>query len=124
MEVVGRRRYELNAATEYELPDTEGNDIKRDDGERVGVQRGGKCQRQIDAKDQAAQRGTEHLEGARNQAAEKSRRDGASCRVAIQVPQTRVEQGAGEWRQPAIVVNRLVTGNESFDEFAHGFDEF
>ena len=124
MKIVGRRRYEFNAAAEYELSDAEGNDIKRDDGERVRVQGGGECQRQVDAEYQAAQCGAEHLEGARNQAAEKSRRYGARCRVAIQVPQARVEQGAGKRSQPAVVVNRLVSGNESFDEFAHGFHEF
>jgi hypothetical protein len=44
--------------------------------------------------------------------------------MAIQVPQAWVEQGAGKRGQPAVFVNRLVSGNESLDEFAHGFHEF
>ena len=123
-EIVGRRCDEFDAAAEYELADTESRDIQRHDGEGVGVEGGGQRQRQVDAKDQAPQRRTKHLEGARNQSAEQPGSHCAGSGMAIQMPQPWMQQRIGERRQPAVAMHSLVAGKKASNEFAHDPYEF
>ena len=58
--------------------------------------------------------------GPGNQPAEHARGHRAGGRMAVQVPQPRVQQRIAEWPQPAVVVNRLVVGQVFFQVLAHG----
>lgn len=70
----------------------EGEDVDRYDREGVGVQRGEKGQREIDPEQKAADRRAEHLEWPGDQATEQPHCNRSGGRMAVEMPQARVEQ--------------------------------
>jgi len=97
-----RRRYEDCIAAHDGLPDPVGEDVQRDKGDRVGIERGEDGERQIDAENDGAQCRADHLERRGQQAAEQPGRHAACRRAPIQVPQARMQQRIAKRRQPAV----------------------
>jgi len=111
---------ETGAVAGRQAADLVRDQIQRDNGERVGVQGDEHRQRQIDTENQRADRRAEHLERTGNQSAEHPRRHRAGRRMAVEVPQPRMQQRIAERPQPAVPVHRLVVGQVSFQVLAHG----
>ena len=61
-----------------------------------------------------------HLQRARDQTAEHPDRHRTGRRVAVQVPQARMQEGGREGPQPAVLADAAVVGKKAFEELAHG----
>ena len=116
---IGRRNEITVPVAEDKLTDTERDEVERNDRQRVGIQRGNQRHGQIDPKDQATNGGSKHLQRTRDQSAEKPNTNGTGRRVAIEMPQTRMQQSIGKGCQPAITTDGLVIGQETMEMFAH-----
>ena len=60
------------------------------------------------------------LQRAGHKAAEKPDCDRTGGGMAVQVPQPRVQQGAGEGPEPAVLAHAVVAGEEFSESSAHG----
>lgn len=111
---------ELSAVTPDRQPaDFESQQIKRDDRQRIGVQRDEQCQGQVDAEQQGGHGGAEHLEGPGDQSAGESGRD-CSCRAAAgKMPEVGMQQASRKRAQPTTLANRFMAGQESSKKFPH-----
>ena len=86
VEIKGRWHQEAGRVADQQPADLVGQQVERDDGEGVGVERHEQRQRQVDAEQDGAQRCSGHLERPRDQAAEQAGGDRTGCRTAVQVP--------------------------------------
>ena len=107
------------AVTEDRLAETKRGEVERDDGQRIGIEGRQQRQWQVQAEGDAGKRGTGNLERARDETAEQPDGEGSGRRMSVEMPQSVMQQWAGERCEPAVAADGLVIGKEAAKVFAH-----
>ena len=103
----------------HPFADLIGEQVKRRDGEGVGIERGQGGHRQIHAPHYRQQRGRDHLQRTGNQAAKQADGHPARNRATMQVPQVGVMQPVPQWMQPAVLQNTFAARQMIAKKFTH-----
>jgi len=101
-----------------ESADFVGDEIQGDEGQRIGVQRGEHCDRQVDAKRDGENCRKRHLHRAGNQAGEQAHRHAAGDGMAVQVPQVGVVQHRTEQAQVTVSLHAVRAGQKFSEVFS------